>query len=665
MRFRSASRRVLAGTFLLLLSLFLLPQAWSAPSMEMITNTTSPTNSGPAGNGPTVANQVVTLRNNPDNPTGNTFSATSPAVTVTYALSDQQFTLNTGTESPTGTALSFGGAPSSTIMIGGSPIYDALNSISAGLIGNTYYTSTGGSPAGTGLDVTSAVSLNGGVELFSSSRALLDAGVPTNVRHYMGTMTLTFSQPVNNPVLHFIGMGARNTMSGVSIGYTQEYQVTTSGVSVTRLSGNAPFLVGSGTVNGITYGANEIYSSANSAFAPDASCVINSGACGSVRVNGTGLSSVSMRVYMRSNGNHTAWMANPGQHGGDQVLIGVSVDMPTITVNKALAAPGRFAAPDQFTMQIRNSGGTVINAAANSTTSGSGAVVTAGTGTTGATIVGTGVAYTLTEAAAAGANLDNYATSISCSNANTGSGTVLPSGSGRDFTITVLEAADSIVCTFTNRPAGSISIVKDAVANSPQDFSFVTTGNGLSNFSLDDDSDPTLSNSRVFPGLVPGTYTVTETSLAGWSLTGLTCVDPGNDSTVNLATGVATINLAAGDAVVCTYVNTSAIANLSITKTNTPASGPDDLSADTLVAGQTLYSIVVTNAGPGAADAAVVRDTAVSGLNCDGPVTCSVTAGAGVCPTVTAAALQSAAGISIPTLPANSSLTFTMACTVQ
>lgn len=665
MRLRPASRRVFAGTFSLLLSLFLLPQAWSAPSMEMITNTTSPTNSGPAGNGPTVANQVVTLRNNPDNPTGNTFAATSPAVTVTYALSDQQFILNAATESPTGAALNFGGAPNSTIAMGASPIYDALNSISPGLIGNTYYTSTGGSPAGTGLDVTSAASLNGGVELFSSSRALLNAGVSTNVRQYMGTMTLTFSQPVNNPVLHFVGMGARNTSSGVSIGYTQEYQVTTSGVSVTRLSGNAPFLVGSGTVNGITYAANEIYSAANSAFAPDASCVINSGACGSVRINGTGLSSVSMRVYMRSNNNHTAWMANPSQHGGDQVLIGVSVDIPSITVNKALAAPGRFAAADQFTTQIRNSGGTVVNGTANSTTSGSGAVVTAGTGTTGATLVGTGVAYTLTEVAAAGANLDNYATSISCSNTNAGSGTVLPSGSGRDFTITVLDAADNIVCTLTNSPAGSITIVKDAVANSAQDFSFVTTGTGLSDFSLDDDSDPTLSNSRVFSSLVPGTYTVTETPFPGWSLTGLTCVDPGNDSTVNLATGVASINLAAGDAVVCTYVNTSASANLSITKTNTPASGPNDLPTDTLGAGSTLYSIVVTNAGPGAADAAVIHDAALNGLNCDGPVTCTVTTGAGVCPTVTAAALQSASGVSIPTFPANSSLTFTLACTVQ
>lgn len=633
--------------------------------MEMITNTTSPTNSGPTGNGPAVASQVVTLRNNINNPSGNTFATTSPGVTVTYAISDQQFTLNAATESSTGAALNFGAGPNSTIQIGASPIYAAMNSISPGMIGNAYYTSTGGSPTGTGLDVTNPVSLNGAIELFSSARALFNAGVPTNVRQYMGTMTLTFSQPVNNPVLHLGGMGARNTLSGSSIGYTQEYQITTTGVTLTRLSGNTPFLVGAGTVNGIAYAESEIYSAANGAFAPGESCVINTAACGSVRVNGTGLSTLSMRVYMRSNNTNPAWMANPVQHGGDQVMVGVSVDIPTITVNKALAAPGRFGSADQFTTQIRNGAGTVVNSTANSTTSGSGAVVTAGTGTTGATIVGTGVAYALTEVAAAGANLDNYATSIACSNSNAGSGTVLPSGAGRNFNITVLESADSIVCTLTNSPAGTITIVKDAVPNDAQDFSFATTGNGLSDFSLDDDADPTLSNSRTFTGLVPGLYTVTETSLPGWSLTGLACVDPGNDSNVDTATGMASINLAAGETVVCTYVNTSGSANLSITKTNTPGSGPNDLPADTLSAGPTVYSIVVTNTGPGAADAAVLHDPATSGLTCGGPVTCTVSSGAAVCPSVTAAELQSTSGVSIPTFPANSSLTFTVACAVQ
>ena len=53
--------------------------------------------------------------------------------------------------------------------------------------------------------------------------------------------------------------------------------------------------------------------------------------------------------------------------------------------------------------------------------------------------------------------------------------------------------------------AGTIVVVKDAVPNDPQDFSF-TAGGGLSpaSFSLDDDSDGTLSNTRTFANVAAG-----------------------------------------------------------------------------------------------------------------------------------------------------------------
>ena len=51
----------------------------------------------------------------------------------------------------------------------------------------------------------------------------------------------------------------------------------------------------------------------------------------------------------------------------------------------------------------------------------------------------------------------------------------------------------------TNRKRGQIVVTKDAVPNDAQDFAF-TAGGGLSpaSFSLDDDSDPALSNTRTF-----------------------------------------------------------------------------------------------------------------------------------------------------------------------
>lgn len=109
-------------------------------------------------------------------------------------------------------------------------------------------------------------------------------------------------------------------------------------------------------------------------------------------------------------------------------------------------------------------------------------------------------------------------------------------------------------------------------------------------------------------------------------------------------------------------------ANLQITKTNKPAEGPADGSADTVAAGSSVdYSIVVTNLGPSAANGAVVRDPASTGLTCTTAVCGSATNGA-VCPGATGAALvselQSAAGTVIPTMPVNGAVTFTLTCGV-
>src|SRR5439155_18717593 len=62
-----------------------------------------------------------------------------------------------------------------------------------------------------------------------------------------------------------------------------------------------------------------------------------------------------------------------------------------------------------------------------------------------------------------------------------------------------LSPGENVTCTFTNKRNGAIVAVKDAQPNDPQDFSF-SAGGGLSpsSFSLDDDSDPTLSNTRTF-----------------------------------------------------------------------------------------------------------------------------------------------------------------------
>ena len=94
---------------------------------------------------------------------------------------------------------------------------------------------------------------------------------------------------------------------------------------------------------------------------------------------------------------------------------------------------------------------------------------------------------------------------------------------------------------------GSITIVKNTVGGNgtfnftgAQSFSILTSGG-------------TGSNSTAFAAVAPGTYNVTETVPAGWSLTGLTC---SNGSTVTLGTATANVAVAADEAVTCTFTNT-------------------------------------------------------------------------------------------------------------
>ena len=99
----------------------------------------------------------------------------------------------------------------------------------------------------------------------------------------------------------------------------------------------------------------------------------------------------------------------------------------------------------------------------------------------------------------------------------------------------------------------TIRIIKDTQPNHPQDFDFTTQG-GLSpsTFSLDDDADGALPNTQTFDVGV-GSYTVTETLVAGFT-TEISCIDPDGGTTTSGST--ANIDLDSGETVECTFINT-------------------------------------------------------------------------------------------------------------
>jgi hypothetical protein len=141
---------------------------------------------------------------------------------------------------------------------------------------------------------------------------------------------------------------------------------------------------------------------------------------------------------------------------------------------------------------------------------------------------------------------------------------------------------------------GKITIIKDTVPNAAQDFGYttavVTPGATLSpaTFSLDDDSDNTLSDTRVYNQVTPGSYSVIETQVTGYDLTSLTCTattgSSGAQDGVNpLKANITVANL--GE-VTCTFQNTLR-RSLIITKVakdaSTAATGNEPLGGVTFV----------------------------------------------------------------------------------
>jgi hypothetical protein len=100
----------------------------------------------------------------------------------------------------------------------------------------------------------------------------------------------------------------------------------------------------------------------------------------------------------------------------------------------------------------------------------------------------------------------------------------------------------------------------DALPDSPQDFAFTSTGGpgaAILPFSLDDDANGTLPSSVTFGSLTPGSYGFTQTVPAAWNLTGLSCNDPDAGTSTNLATATATIEVDAGEIIICTFTDTA------------------------------------------------------------------------------------------------------------
>lgn len=127
---------------------------------------------------------------------------------------------------------------------------------------------------------------------------------------------------------------------------------------------------------------------------------------------------------------------------------------------------------------------------------------------------------------------------------------------GNTCTDVAIGAGETKTCEITNTKRGSITIVKDSSPDNPQDFRFTGSGPGVdTSLDLDDDSDPTISNSWNIGGTLPGTYTFSEGAVEGWDLTDISCTGA-SDYTPNTDARNIVINLQAGENATCTFTNT-------------------------------------------------------------------------------------------------------------
>ena len=99
---------------------------------------------------------------------------------------------------------------------------------------------------------------------------------------------------------------------------------------------------------------------------------------------------------------------------------------------------------------------------------------------------------------------------------------------------------------------------------------------------------------------------MTESVTPGWSLTNLVCTGGGADSSTSVANRVATLDIDAGETVVCTFTNTKG-ASLTVVKVTDPASDPQDFDFD-LNWGAACRSGSRSGHGPGQRRTAVRAD---------------------------------------------------------
>lgn len=517
---------------------------------------------GPAGNGPSTADQAVTLFEN-------AVTAYTPTTTVTYHISNQQFGPGAVQGLPTNSAINFGAAGSAAAdtPLGGFALYSLMNGISGPT--NAMFTACNSCPAGTSIDVT----VDKSIAMNLMTDALINAANTNlqalNARVYYGDLTISFNRPVSNPVLQFAGLGGQSSISfngsGANkfydMGFATEFDLVGSNVTLSKLNGNSVLNV---TSTSITNSATRIGASS-------AGSVVNgitrTAASGSILATGTNITSITLKMYVRGDGGivvnssgvvqppDTGWepkwsiaagyqptgasTAFTGQIAGDTILFGASIQKPA-TVSGTVFNDTNGLSDSIINGTGTNAGGLnaiLVDGSGNDVAS----VAVAVDGTYSLLGIGEG-SYTLRLSTTAGVQgTAAPAASLPTTWTNTGKGTTA-AGDG-----TVNDSTAVTVAPGVNVTGANFGIAQPGLSLTKTNPASFATGSAA-NYTLtvsNADNRPTTGTSVVVNDKLPPNF-VYNSVAAGTGATGASCTSSGT--------------VAAGLDLVCTITTTAGIA---------------------------------------------------------------------------------------------------------
>ena len=290
-----------------------------------------------------------------------------------------------------------------------------------------------------------------------------------------------------------------------------------------------------------------------------------------------------------------------------------AVRFASIRLNTQISGT-RINAADQFAFSINATGSGTVLAAGTSSGAGLGPFTAAALSSTAA------IPLTLNQAMAAGSSsaVGQYRSTLTCSNAASGSPTVLPTGvATTSYDFGTLRFGDAVQCSFTETPYPHLRLTK-ALAASGRQFAgdqFVMTiaqGATVTATTTTTGAGASVGNaSTAQTQVAAGTaYSFAEeasgtTSLGQYSAV-LSCTNGASSSTVLPTVVGGSVTPQMGDVISCTITNTKRASNatLDIAKTSALVSDPVNGAIDPkAIPGSIVrYTLEVRNSGPASVD---------------------------------------------------------------